>query len=360
MSLTEAFSATYAEARDKFRAAAKAAGAAVDSIANPERGPDGGDLSTDVAWAGPRDAERVLLMISGTHGAEGFCGSGAQVDWLRRFETLPPNVAVLLVHAINPYGFAWLRRVTEDNVDLNRNWIDFGKPLPANQAYDALADALLPEDWSEETQARCRATLLEFARENGFMMLQQAVSGGQYAHPAGVFYGGSKPTWSRRTQTAIYEEYLKNAAHVGILDFHTGLGPLGYAERIMTARRGDPEYDRALVWFGQSLTSPADGDSTSADITGDGLQAAPGLIPHARVTGVALEYGTLPTTEVMDALRADAWLHARGDPASEAAKPIKAAVRNAFYQDSDVWKGMVIGQALLSVRQALAGLAQAA
>jgi hypothetical protein len=358
MDLTQSFSATYAEAREKFRKAAAATGATVDAVTNPERGPHGEELATDVAWVGERSADRVLVMISATHGAEGFCGSGAQVDWLTRGEgsALPANVAVLLVHAINPYGFAWLRRVTEDNVDLNRNWIDFSSPLPANQAYDALADAICPEDWSEETQARCRAVLLNFARENGFPMLQQAISGGQYAHPNGVFYGGARPTWSRRTQESIFQAYLKGAAHVGILDFHTGLGPLGYAERIMTARSGDPEYDRALSWYGRALTSPADGDSTSSDITGDGLLAAPALLPHAKVTGVALEYGTLPTTEVMDALRADAWLHAHGDPTSDAARPIKAAVRDAFYQDSDLWKGMVIGQALLSTKQAIAGL----
>ncbi|MEJ0064576.1 MAG: DUF2817 domain-containing protein [Caulobacteraceae bacterium] len=58
----------------KFRETAQAAGGALDSVANSNRGPDGGDLSTDIAWFGPRDAEKVLVMVSGTHGAEGFCG----------------------------------------------------------------------------------------------------------------------------------------------------------------------------------------------------------------------------------------------------------------------------------------------
>ena len=354
----QAFSATYAEARAKFLEAAKAAGCSVDSAANPERGPDGGDLATDIAWLGPKDAEKVLVMISGTHGAEGFCGSGAQIDWLRRGEgaSLAAGTAVLLIHAINPYGFAWLRRVTEDNVDLNRNWVPFNGAVPENPAYDALADAIVPSDWSEETQTAARARLLAYAREHGFPALQQAVSGGQYRHAAGVFYGGTAPTWSRRTQTSIYETFLSGAGRVGIIDFHTGLGPYGYAERIMTARRGDAEYDRANLWYGQALTSPADGDSTSSDVSGDGLLVAPGLLPHAQVTGVALEYGTVDTVVVLDALRADAWLHAHGDPTGPEAKPIKDKLRACFYPDTDVWKGMVAGQALLSIRQALAGL----
>ncbi len=115
------------------------------------RGPDGGDLSTDVAWIGPRDAERVLVMISATHGVEGFCGSGAQIDWLNRGEAarLSTGFGALLVHAINPYGFAWLRRVTHENVDLNRNWIDFAAPPPENGDYETLRAAFYEDrdDW---------------------------------------------------------------------------------------------------------------------------------------------------------------------------------------------------------------------
>lgn len=358
MDTAAAFSATYAEARSKFRQAASAARATLDTVSNPNRGPDGGELSTDIAWIGPKDAGKVLVMLSATHGVEGFCGSGAQVDWLRRGEwaALPADTAVLLVHAINPYGFAWLRRVTEENVDLNRNWVDFNAPRPENPAYDALADAIGPADWSEVSQTENRAKLLAYAREHGFPALQQAVTGGQYRHPKGVFYGGDQPTWARRTQTAIYESYLRGAAKIGIIDFHTGLGPSGYGERILSARQGDAEYARALGWYGGAITSPADGTSTSAETAGDGLTAAPTVLGHAKVTGIALEYGTIPTTEVLDALRADAWLHAYGDPASEAATPIKATIRAAFFTDTDVWKGMICGQALLATRQAIIGL----
>ena len=118
MNSADSFSADYPEARAKFLKAAADAGGALEAMAHPERGPDGGDLATDVAWFGPRDAAAVLVMISGTHGVEGFCGSGAQVDWLRRGGAggLPPGVAVLMIHAVNPYGFAWLRRVTQPAV----------------------------------------------------------------------------------------------------------------------------------------------------------------------------------------------------------------------------------------------------
>jgi hypothetical protein len=358
MNSAHSFSATYAEARTRFRDAAAAVGARLEAAAHPERGRQGEELATDVAWIGPPNAERVLVTISGTHGAEGFCGSGAQLDWINRGEAarLPAGVAVLLIHAINPYGFSWLRRVTHENVDLNRNWVDFGAPLPENRGYDVIADAAVPDDWTPEGQSRSASTLGGYISAHGPAAFQQAISGGQYRHAGGLFYGGAAPSWSRRTQSAIFAEYLGQASRVGIIDYHTGLGPWGYGERIVTDALGSPGFERARAWYGAAVTSPSGGTSTSAPITGDGLEAAPRLIPHAEVTGMAIEVGTLSMADVLLALRADAWLHAHGDPLSSAAEPIKAQVRAAFYGDDDDWKGMVAGQSLLAIRQAIAGL----
>lgn len=123
-----AFSSSYAAARAHFRQAASAVKESrLDSIPYPAPGPAGEELTTDIVWIGPKDATKVFVMASGTHGVEGFCGSGAQIDWLERGEhsRLPSDAAAMLIHAINPYGFSWRRRVTHENVDLNRNWVNF-------------------------------------------------------------------------------------------------------------------------------------------------------------------------------------------------------------------------------------------
>ena len=358
MNSAESFSATYDQARAKFLAAAEDGGGALDRYAHPEKGPQGQDLSTDVAWFGPRDADRVLVMISGTHGVEGYCGSGAQVDWLKRGEhtRLPKGTAALLIHAINPYGFAWNRRVTHENVDLNRNWIDFGKALPRNPAYAELSEAICPDAWDNDAQQRSTATLMAYAQRHGMPAFQQAISGGQYTHPKGIFFGGTGPTWSRQTQSEIFRTKLSGASKIGIIDYHTGLGPWGFGEQIVPVSRESEAFARAARWFGGAVTSPSGGTSTSADISGDGLSAAASLLPHAEVTGMALEVGTLDVLQVLHALRADAWLHAYGDTSSAQGQAINAQVRNAFYGDQDAWKGMVAGQSLLACRQALAGL----
>jgi hypothetical protein len=186
--MKQSFSATYAEARDKFLAAAKAAGARLFRYENPAKGPEGETLSTDVARIGPADATRVLLTISATHGVEGFCGSGIQVASFPVFkDALPPDTAFVVVHANNPYGFAWLRRVTQENVDLNRNFVDHKGKLPENPAYDELADAICPAEWSDAALADAQKKLDAYAEKHGAFALQGAISGGQYRHPDGIF-----------------------------------------------------------------------------------------------------------------------------------------------------------------------------
>ena len=124
---------------------------------------------------------------------------------------LPKDTGALLIHAINPYGFAWTRRVTEDNVDLNRNFVDHDKAYPKNDGYLAIADAVLPKEWNEASKAETERVFDAYAQKHGAFGLQGAISGGQYTHPDGIFFGGTKPTWSNRTIRAIAREELSAA-----------------------------------------------------------------------------------------------------------------------------------------------------
>ena len=136
----------YASARPQFLAAATLAGTTLESLPHPQCGPDGGELAIDLAWLGPRNARRVLVLISGTHGVEGYQGSAAQIGFLQNTASaLPADTAALLIHGLNPYGFAWVRRVNEDNIDLNRNYLNFSRPLPANPGYPEVHALILPE-----------------------------------------------------------------------------------------------------------------------------------------------------------------------------------------------------------------------
>jgi len=357
--MIECFSQSYPEARDKFLSAARKAGARLSHHVLSETGPDGGSLTTDVAMVGPTDASAVPVTISGTHGVAGFFGTGTHVEWTTRGEAAElKGVAALHIHAINPYGFAWLRRTNEGNVDINRNWIDCNSPLPQNDRYDELAADLCPPDWSPETQAqtgaRIQAWIARHKDQPG--LFQAAVSGGQWKHPGGLFYGGTGIAWSRQTLTDILTNTLGKATKVCVLDFHTGLGPYGYAEPIIGRARKDPEFARVSAWIGGGGKALSGDGSVSAEIKGDSLTAMPALLPNAEVDAVAMECGIRPLPEVAQALRADAWLHAHGDPLSPQAKPIKAMIRAAFHSDDPYWQGMALGQGLAACRAALGRL----
>src|SRR5208282_2660701 len=122
-------------------------------------------------------APALLLVSSGTHGVEGFCGSGCQVALLHDETFLSTiaraGVSVLMLHALNPYGFSLLRRANEDNADLNRNFVDFGGPLPASDAYAALHQLLLPTTWPPP--ADNEANLAAWVAAHGAPAFQAAV-----------------------------------------------------------------------------------------------------------------------------------------------------------------------------------------
>ncbi len=352
------FSQRYAEAREKFLAAVAAAGLDNEPHWHPLLGRDGERLAMDVARQGAADAEHLMILSSGCHGVEGFAGSGIQTallsdpDWM---ETVRGSgVAVLYIHALNPHGFSWLRRVTQEGVDLNRNFHDFHQPLPHNAGYDELAGALLPRHWPPDPANE--AALAAYATKHGPRGLQTAISGGQYSHDTGLFYGGRAPTWSNTTLRHVLEEHGRQARRIGWIDLHTGLGPSGHGERIFASRNEEAALTRARNWWGPQVTSIYDGSSSSALLQGLMWNVIFEACPQAEYTGIALEYGTLPVEGMIAALRADHWLEMHPEAPPEQAAAIKQQMRDAFYIDTPEWKQQLLDQANEAARQALAGL----
>lgn len=358
VNLGECFSASYHEARGKFVAAAQKAGATMRSYTCPTAGPGGEELHTDVAWLGNPEATKVLVTISGTHGVEGFCGSGFQVDWLNsgRSADLAVDTAALFIHAINPFGFAWLRRVNENGVDLNRNYVAPGKPLPTNTAYDEIADALVPTELTGPAAEAAEALLAAYRERVGDVAYFRAVASGQYKHPHGLFFGGGAPTWSNRTLHDIMHRFLHGKADVAGIDFHTGLGPFGYGELITNDEPGSDGSARVRQFWGDSVAEM--GKEQTVALVKDGLthKAFERALPETRVTFAIIEFGTYDRENGRKALRADHWLHKHGDPLGPQATAIKQALRRQYYPDTADWKEAVLFRGHQVVRMALDGL----
>jgi hypothetical protein len=352
------FSHTYASARKRFFEAAQAHGLEVKSYKHRMPGRDQETLAMDVVLDGAPDADRLLVVSSGVHGVEGFCGSGVQVFALHdeefRARARERGVALLYIHAVNPYGFSHIRRVTYENVDLNRNFCDFSKPLPVNLGYPALHPLLLPKEWPPTWGNKAKLAWLMWRQ--GKRAVQTAVSAGQYQFPDGLFFGGKEPTWSNQTLRKVVRSYAAHARHIAWIDLHTGLGPAGKGERILSARNDAHGLADAQKMWGNDVTSFFQESSVSATVSGAMLEAMRQECAQAVFNAISIEYGTQALDEVLAALRAEQWLHRNPRAPAVKKQAIKRQMLDAFFTDTDAWKEQVVSQAREAMLQSVAGI----
>jgi len=363
MTSKQFFSDTYGEAREKFLTALDSAGGvSVAAYPHPLTGPVREALWTDVGRLGPADARKLLVLISGTHGIEGFCGSGCHTGWLaggHAARDLPDGVAVLFVHAVNPHGFAWQRRVNEANVDLNRNFLDHTKPYPVNADYVALKQHINPEQWSAEIVARSNAAIrAHYGNPNGDF-LAKAIHGGQYVNPKGTFFGGNAPAWSNTTYREIVRTFMAPAEEICLIDYHTGGGVFGFCDLFVDDRAAGT---RSRDWFEHCTpieAVPVEHGHAQSDVPGLLMYAAQEMLPEVKVTSCLVEMRTRSKPSLLEPLCEENWLFQHGDPMTDRGREVRAQVRELFYPSAPEWKPMVLRQSNAMIREALAGLGRA-
>jgi hypothetical protein len=353
------FPSGYRSARAAFVEACESAGLTVAARQHPSAlGIDGHALFLDTATIGAAKAKSALLLISGTHGVEGYFGSGVQTGLLREglAKRAPRDGKIVLLHALNPFGFSWDRRVNEDNADVNRNFVDHDDP-PANAAYDALADAIAPKDLAPDTLKEANAKLRAYAGAHGDFGLQAAISSGQWRHAQGIYYGGAHACWSQAMLKELFRTQLAGVERLVVIDFHTGLGDCGAAEMITEDVPGSAGYARAKSLWRERARSSEAGESISAPLKGTIDKAVAQWLSDRTLTFAALEVGTAPVREVFDALRKDNWLHAHAGMTHHDARAIKRQIRDAFYPDTEAWKRQVWDHGAETVEAALSAIA---
>jgi predicted deacylase len=354
------FPSDYAQARERFLAAARDRGARLEHHVHPrERGARGEALAADVAVLGPAEATGVVLLHSGTHGVEGYCGSGIQHALLRSRapldDALGAGLRVVLLHAINPWGFSWARRVTEDNVDLNRNFRDFSQqPAPPDPDYEEVHPLLLPDTypWPDAN----RAGIAELVARRGMAHWQYAVTHGQRTRPDGLFHAGNAPTWSNATMREVLARHVRGAARLYWIDVHTGLGPSGHGEMIYAGRDVAADVARTRDCWGASVTSVFEGSSTSAKVEGQIGNAAYDACPGTAFAGIGLEFGTLPLDRMIDALRLDHWVASRAPTDAALRTLARDRMLGAFFVDTPEWKAAVRAQGIDAFSRAVEAL----
>ena len=351
------FSPDYATARARFRDAARGAGFELSAYPIGQRGPDGTELTLDVARKGSPEARRVLVVSSGTHGVEGFFGSAVQLAALSGLfarVTLPAHVAVVMVHANNPYGFAWSRRVNEKNVDQNRNFLLEGASFSgAPEAYRELDGLLNPAS----APRRFEPFLLKAAREvlkRGFPALKTAVATGQYEFPQGLFFGGKAPSKVQELWRTHGLEWIGKPERVLHVDFHTGLGKWGSYALCVDLPAEHPRVAALAREFGAKFVQGFDTKGVLYEIRGGLGRWLEQRFPGVQYDTLLAEFGTYPTLRVIQAMRFENRAHHYAGDRPALVARARSELREVFSPKAASWRRVVVERGLHIVEQGLA------
>lgn len=344
MDVQGAFSPDYDSARSRFLAAAELAGCTVESIRNPACGAKGKALFTDVAMLGSASANRVVFASCATHGIEGFLGSAILSSWLRSHHQseLPANTRFVLLHAVNPYGFSWMRRVNEDNIDLNRNFIDHARAYPGNDVYESLHSVMCPEQWNAASAQALQLAIGQRQKKLGKDGMESALSRGQHAHPDGIFFAGRQAAWSNVMMCDVLRRYLGRADNAILMDFHTGLGK--FADCTLIVEQASANFNQqALAAACQCPVISADADhSVFPELEGTLSNAASGILPGDHFLAVTAEFGTYPPEQVLESLCADNWVHQLTNNEVLLDSAIKQRLKENFCPADPAWREITL------------------
>jgi hypothetical protein len=360
--MSKSYSETYAEARQKFLVLAADRGAEVVSVVHPtERGAQGEDLAIDMATFGDPKAHKTLLLVSGTHGQEGFLGSALQIEWLRNLE-IPDEVNVVALHALNPWGFSHLSRTDEKNIDINRNFTDYGVAAPQDDLYPILFPALCPDDWTEET-SDWSGVLDKITREYGSQRMITALSGGQIVEPTGITFVGREPSWSRTVVSEFLPQVLSNARKVAFIEWHTGIGEYGELCHICSMAPGSAGYERVVDWLGDSartsFTAAADiSQGKTPSYRGFFSAWLPTTAPQAEWAGLLIEVGTYDGLTVLDTVRIDRWLKFGQGHTTTSREAMRATMMEGLNPVAPEWRTAAMTNGLDAQRGMFEGLQQ--
>lgn len=352
----DAFSPDYITARIRFREAATTLGAKLESHPLELAAPNGDSLTIDVAILGSANPRHVAIVSSGLHGVEGFFGSAVQLAWMTHHlptKTLPTDTCVVLLHALNPYGFAWRRRCNEDNADLNRNFLLPGEEFRGSpQGYaqlDGFFNPPSPPSLQEPFRLKTIALLLRY----GLTTLKETLPVGQYDFPKGLFFGGQHPSKTQAILAAHLPRWMGNADGVLHLDLHTGLGQRGTYKLLLGASTPPERVQDLTELFGGDVVEISQPNGTSYRTRGSLGAWCRATFSHCRYDFALAEFGTYPMLTVLEALRAENRAHWWSQPDSAVWERSKRLLVEAFAPADRRWRETVVMQGLELLERAV-------
>jgi hypothetical protein len=306
------FSPDYFMAKRRFLAACGRLALEHHSLLIEAPSPTAEPLTIDVAVRGAQQPATALVVSSGVHGVEGFFGSAVQLAFLESLPRQwrpPENSAIVLIHALNPFGFAWQRRFNEENVDLNRNFLLANQPYAgAPPLADVFRNALKQAPWRFGFH---NVRVAKLALRHGMRSFWDTLPVGQYEHPDWLFFGGSARSQSARLVDQLLPTLLEKAREVIHLDFHTGLGRWAEWELLLSEQESS---DNAHWWrshFDSAKVKESKNAARAYEIRGGFGSWLQHRFPNCRYRFATAEFGTYSPMRVIRALTDELHWHAK-------------------------------------------------
>lgn len=341
-----------------------------------------GDEELTIDWIeadGLKRADLLLALTLGEHGIEGYVGSAIlQVfldEYLPRLKA--ERTGLLLVHAINPWGMKYWRRVNQANVDLNRNFLwepeltgetpgdRADSTLVSNLDYDLLAGLLNPSGALRSlagARLRVLVGLVRCLAALGVRRLTDAALMGQYHAPEGMYFGGASCQQETRLLMDLFRARFEPYAQILHLDMHTGYGP-----RYQMSLVNSPLEARSPDWFIEQVGYPlvlSSATSSFYQIQGDMIDFIYRLVqeeyPDKGLYATAFEFGTYGSSLLagMRSLRTmilENQLHHYGTPKTGVRAAVEREFRELYFPQEARWQAKAVADA----RQALSGILSA-
>jgi hypothetical protein len=335
------YPASYHDARSEFRKTALQINARLEKHVVIKNFDGNGDLTIDIAIIGPPEPVWSLVISSGLHGVEGFFGSAVQTAYMRNLvvaDLFKARGQLLLIHAINPFGFAALRRVNEDNVDLNRNYL-----LPeeryegASDAYARLNNFLNPAKPPRLFDWYLVEVLWRLYRQ-GLPAFKQAVAEGQYEYPKGIFFGGHKPARSTEILQQNIMRWIQGR-HVVHLDFHTGLGKYGSCKLLVPAGCSPQQFRCYSTIFGScDVEIAGSGSGIAYKTRGDFGRYITSVAKDINYHFFFAEFATYSEVRILGVLRRENQTHFFSPAGSKSRQRAKTKLAECFCPTSLAWR----------------------
>ncbi len=219
------------------------------------KGPEDEDLIIDLAVVGSLESENLLLYSSGIHGVEGFAGSAIQLSVLDKLKNQSSftDYCIVFIHIINPYGMAWHRRVNENNVDLNRNFLTRHEGEP--EGYKLIDSFINPQSIPNKFDPFFLINGLSLLLKHGFTNVKQWFAQGQYTRAQSLQFGGDKIQKGPGLLLDWLKKNLKNIKKAFGIDLHTGLGTYGYDTILVPDDISSSDYQILQKLFGNHVAA---------------------------------------------------------------------------------------------------------